>query len=235
VNERLAKFFLMGKRASTLKWTILVMAGLFVFSYALKRDLLYERSYTGDLRNRVVGARIIKDNGSPYFYKWKKGEGFRYYDPGNFDAAHPSAITTSPFFEQLLSPVADLPQSQIELFWLIFEYIVLARAPGCCPGGPVRLLFVYDLRPLLPCLPVWVLRGTMVIPIADSGWNLSGPHERGIRVAAGRSAAELYPPAICQNEQYYWGIPLPGGAPGHFHAKKSVVIACQPALPYWAI
>ncbi len=116
----------MGNRVSTLKWTILVMAGLFVFSHALKRDILYERSYTGDLRNRVVGARIIKDKGSPYFYKWKKGDGFRYYDPGNFDAAHPSITTTSPFFEQLLSPVVDLPQSQIEQFWLIFEYLALA-------------------------------------------------------------------------------------------------------------
>lgn len=57
-----------------LKWICLTIGATLVLWYALTRDIRYSREYMGDLRNRVVGARIIEDGGSPYFYKWKPGE-----------------------------------------------------------------------------------------------------------------------------------------------------------------
>jgi len=96
-----------------------------VFSWSLYRDIQSEKQYAGDLRNRIVGARMQKDGRSPYFYKWKKGDGTRYYDPDNFDSLQVSNITASPFFHQLLYPIAELPQRTISLYWLVAEYGML--------------------------------------------------------------------------------------------------------------
>jgi hypothetical protein len=106
----------------TMTWLGVLTVGLFALGHSIPRDVRYEKEYAGDLRNRIVGARLVKDGRLPYFYKWKKGDGLRYYDPNNFDSLRPSIITVSPFYLQLLEPLADLPQSSISKYWLLFEY-----------------------------------------------------------------------------------------------------------------
>lgn len=105
-------------------WILVLLLCAIVFSWSLYRDIQAEKQYTGDLRNRVVGARLQKDGLSPYFYKWKKEDGLRYYDPSNFDSLQVSNITGSPFFHRLFYPVAELPQKTISVYWLIAEYIM---------------------------------------------------------------------------------------------------------------
>jgi hypothetical protein len=95
------------------------------FSWCIYRDIQIEKGYTGDLRNRIAGARLQKDGRPPYFYKWKNGESLRYYDPQNFDSLKVSNITATPFFHQLLYPVADLQQRTISKIWLAIEYLML--------------------------------------------------------------------------------------------------------------
>ena len=111
----------MQKRVSIL----LLLLSAIAICWCIYRDVHIERGYTGDLRNRVVGARLQKDGHSPYFYKWKTNEGLRYYDPQNFDTLHVSNITATPFFHQLLYPLADLEQRTISKIWLLLEYILL--------------------------------------------------------------------------------------------------------------
>ena len=55
-------------------------AALTALGLALYRDLTIGPVYTIDLRNRVVGARLMHDGISPYYYKWKTGDPIRYYD-----------------------------------------------------------------------------------------------------------------------------------------------------------
>ena len=93
--------------------------------WCIYRDIQIEKEYTGDLRNRIVGARLQKDGHPPYFYKWKNTENLRYYDPQNFDALKVSNITATPFFHQLLYPLADLEQRTISKIWLSVEYLML--------------------------------------------------------------------------------------------------------------
>ena len=99
-----------------------------VFVYAVYRDIRLERRcYGSDLRNRVVGARLIRDGRSPYFYKWDKSDGVRYYDPDNDntdqrEGGRLSVITATPFFHQLLYPISELPQLRIFQLWLVLEY-----------------------------------------------------------------------------------------------------------------
>lgn len=106
-------------------WIPVAVFCVLVFSWSVYRDIQLEKQDSCDLRNRVVGARMQKDGLSPYFYKWKKGDGLRYYDPNNFDSLRVSNITASPFFHYLLYPISDLPQRTISVIWLIAEYLML--------------------------------------------------------------------------------------------------------------
>lgn len=104
---------------------ILIIASLCSVSWCIYRDIKIEKQYTGDLRNRIVGARLQKDGIAPYFYKWKKGDSTRYYDPNNFDTLKVSNITATPFLHQLFYPIADLSQRKISKIWLAVEYLLL--------------------------------------------------------------------------------------------------------------
>ena len=95
-----------------------------VFSFCIWRDIQIEKQYTGDLRNRIVGARLQKDGKPPYFYKWRPQDGLRYYDPIKLDTTYANAITASPFFHHLLFPIADLQQREISQIWLAVQYIL---------------------------------------------------------------------------------------------------------------
>ncbi len=112
------------------KWIILGGFGLLVLWYALTRDIRYTGEYMGDLRNRVVGARIIGDGGSPYFHKWKPGDSVRYYDPQAFDVYFPSINTSTPFLHRLLIPIADMPEATIMRVWMVVLYLLFIWMVG---------------------------------------------------------------------------------------------------------
>jgi hypothetical protein len=86
--------------------------------FALTRDTRYSREYMGDLRNRIVGARLIDDGHSPYFYKYAPGDPVRYYDPQAFDIYYVSICTSTPFLHRLLVPLARLPFATIMRLWV---------------------------------------------------------------------------------------------------------------------
>lgn len=109
---------------------LLIIAGALSLGHCVDRDIQNEKLYTGDLRNRVVGARLQKDGKLPYYYKWKSSDGVRYYDPQNFNSVTISNITASPFFHNLLFPIAEMPQRSISYFWLYLQYILLAVMTG---------------------------------------------------------------------------------------------------------
>lgn len=97
---------------------------------SIYRDIRLEQQHPGDLRNRVVGARLQKDGISPYFYGWDSTQSFRYYDPSGYQSIAASNITASPFFHQLLYPLADLPQRTFSKLWLFIQYLVWAAMLG---------------------------------------------------------------------------------------------------------
>jgi hypothetical protein len=101
---------------------------LIILTHSIIRDTYLEKQYTGDLRNRIVGARLQKDGRLPYFYYWQAKDGIRYFDPrnSNLSSATVSPITASPFFHQLLYPICDLDQQTLSKIWFVFQYILLA-------------------------------------------------------------------------------------------------------------
>ena len=98
--------------------------------WSVYRDIQIEKLYPSDLPNRVVGSRLQKDGKMPYFYKWKSADGLRYYNPQNFDTLKVSTSTASPFFHQLLYPIADMEQRTISRFWLFLQYVLLFIMTG---------------------------------------------------------------------------------------------------------
>lgn len=108
------KFFLWG--------IVCIVAGICVWK-AFERDTHLIRMGAQDLRNRVVGARLQKDGIAPYFYKWKKKDGLRYYDPANFDTLSYANITATPFFHELLHPLAEMKHNDIKKIWLWLHYL----------------------------------------------------------------------------------------------------------------
>lgn len=100
-------------------------AALTVLGFALYRDFTVGSLFPMDLRNRVVGARLMHDGISPYFYKWKAGDPVRYYDPYNFNSYKASIMTASPFFHFLMEPLAELPQWKIQYWWVAIQNLLL--------------------------------------------------------------------------------------------------------------
>lgn len=82
----------------------------------------------GDLRNRVVGARLIEEGVSPYLYKWKPGDSFRYYDTSNLNKYKASNITASPLFHQLLIPLGRMPYTEASKLWFFLQQVILVFA-----------------------------------------------------------------------------------------------------------
>lgn len=115
---------------SRYQWIFLLLAAVVVGWYALTRDIRYSRQYMGDLRNRVVGARIIEDGGSPYFYKYRPGDTIRYYDPQAFDIYFPSICTSTPFLHRLLEPVAGLSFASIMRVWVAVLWVLFLGMAG---------------------------------------------------------------------------------------------------------
>lgn len=106
------------------RWIVVLLFTSFIWS--VYRDIQIEKQYPGDLRNRVVGSRMQLDGLSPYFHHWKPAEGLRYYDWDNYSTTlKVSNATATPFFHQLLYPVANLPQRLISRLWQVLEYLAL--------------------------------------------------------------------------------------------------------------
>ena len=112
--------------ASKFSSTICVALATLSLCWCIYRDMQFEKQYTGDLRPRIVGARLQIDGISPYFYIWKPSDGVRYYDPEMHVLNRKiSNITSSPYLHQLLYPIANFQQRTISTIWLVLEYLAL--------------------------------------------------------------------------------------------------------------
>lgn len=112
-------------------WIFIALFSAAVFSWCVYRDVQIEKQFTNDLRNRIVGSRLQKDGKLPYFYKWRPGDGTRYYDENNsqsFATLKTTSITATPFFHDLLYPIADLPGRTISYIWSVIEYLTMVAS-----------------------------------------------------------------------------------------------------------
>lgn len=84
----------------------------------------------GDMRGRVVAARLVKDGKLPYYYNWYPGDSLRYYVGTYIDSPRVapdvvSQLTVSPAILHVMEPIAGYDEYFIDwgafiLFHLLF-------------------------------------------------------------------------------------------------------------------
>ena len=110
--------------------TLLLVAMAIVLLVSLYKDVANTPAMPGDMRNRIVGSRIMKDGGSPYFYIWKEGDTVRYYDTYIAPNAIMSTATSTPFFHQVNSVIAESSAVSVQHYLAIAGVLFV----GCLPG-----------------------------------------------------------------------------------------------------
>ncbi|MEM8677049.1 MAG: glycosyltransferase 87 family protein [Cyanobacteria bacterium P01_G01_bin.67] len=96
--------------------TIVSIVGMIV-------DLHHTLVYPGtDLRNRVVGARLMLKGIDPYFFKWHPGLSAKFYDPFDNPIELLSKLSVPPTVLVLHSIMAGLSYIQQKLIWLIVQW-----------------------------------------------------------------------------------------------------------------
>ena len=106
---------------------ILLLLALLVTAIGFLVDIKNTFTYIGtDLRNRVVGARLIIEGIDPYFFKWIPGLSDRLYDPLDNPSQILSKVSVPPTVLALHSIMARLPYMQQKVLWLIVEWAAFA-------------------------------------------------------------------------------------------------------------
>jgi|GEM_PF-1242242 len=83
-------------------------------------------TYPGtDLRNRVVGARLMLEGIDPYFFKWQPGLSERFYDPLDIPTELLSKLSVPPTVLVLHSLFAGLSYLQQKIIWLFVQWAAL--------------------------------------------------------------------------------------------------------------
>lgn len=79
-----------------------------------------------DLRNRVVGTRVLLDEEDPYFFKWEQNTPEEFVDARDFYSNFPmSRLTVPPTVLLLHSPFASIPYKTQQILWAFIQWLLL--------------------------------------------------------------------------------------------------------------
>ncbi len=79
-----------------------------------------------DLRNRVVGARLLLKGEDPYYFKWNNDTPEYYVDARDFFKDLPvSRVTVTPSFLLLHASFAKINYKTQQILWAIFQWMML--------------------------------------------------------------------------------------------------------------
>ena len=105
---------------------ILLIAAVVITIISFLIDLKNTLTYPGtDLRNRVVGARLMLEGIDPYFFKWQPGLSERFYDPLDIPTKLLSKLSVPPTVLVVHSLFAGLTYLQQKIIWLIVQWAAL--------------------------------------------------------------------------------------------------------------
>ena len=102
--------------------TVFLLSMLFLGS--VMKSGYFTMHYGGtDLRARVVGARLLKSDHSPYFYKWTPGDPETILDPNNVNS-YTNGVSVAPGVLYLQSIFNSFNYQTIRIIWTVLQYIV---------------------------------------------------------------------------------------------------------------
>src|SRR5262245_56528152 len=99
------------------KILVLIASGLLIAG--LIKSAYYTLNYGGvDLRQRIVGARMINEGRSPYTGKWQPGDSERLMDP-NGKMQDANGVTLAPGSLYVMYGLSGFDYFSIRAIWLI--------------------------------------------------------------------------------------------------------------------
>lgn len=104
------------------------MLGLLVvlLYWVVKDDLRITKQFAGaDLRNRIVGARLIERGESPYFFKWQAAHPEVLLDPYDDPQLFVSRVTASPGMLYMLVPLGGMSYVHVRYVWWVLQYVLV--------------------------------------------------------------------------------------------------------------
>lgn len=95
-----------------------------LFIVMLTKDILDVR-YTNyvDLRNRVVGTRLMEEGISPYYFKWDPSYPITLFDPLDRCNIKNNMITSPPGMLVMMEPLGKLNYLDISYWWVAIHYL----------------------------------------------------------------------------------------------------------------
>ena len=116
----------MKKSELNLLINILLIFAIFLSITGFFTDVSNTVKFGGvDLRNRVVGARLLKKDIDPYYYKWKEGDPVELLDPRDKVNSKVNMVTVPPSMLLLMSPFVDIKYNIQRVIWLIMQWFLL--------------------------------------------------------------------------------------------------------------
>ena len=119
-------FFETHIKKHVIKLNIYLGIVLLLFSISFYINLQRSENIFGiDLRNRIVGARLLGNTENLFQYKLSETTPQRYIDPLDNKITKVNRVTVTPTFLYLLKPLASLNYNTIVRFWFYFQYGIL--------------------------------------------------------------------------------------------------------------
>ena len=116
----------MKKNEINLLLNVLLISSIFFAAVGFLQDMENSANYGGiDLRNRVIGTRLVKANYDPYFFKWNEGYSEFFLDPRDHPNLPVSRVTVPPTILMIHSIFSDLPYKFQRYLWTIIQWILL--------------------------------------------------------------------------------------------------------------
>lgn len=115
------------------RYLLITITAVFLLLTIIKSFSITKQYGGGDLRTRIVGARLLSTGQSPYFYKWKPGTDVFYLDPNDEAYRLVNGNVVTPAALAIIYPMAQLPYPQVRLLWTILQLIAA--------GGILLILF----------------------------------------------------------------------------------------------
>ena len=103
--------------------SILVILALIISVLGFMVDFSNTLNYGAvDLRNRVVGARLLLEGKDPYYFKWQPGMSDRLLDPLDDPKRMVSRVTVPPTVLILQAPLARLNYLTQKIIWFLLQW-----------------------------------------------------------------------------------------------------------------
>lgn len=143
---------------SRLTWVLLVVT----LAVCVEGDIANTiSSGSVDLRNRVVGARLLAAGINPYTYFWQSGDPEEYIDPHAVSNTHiANRITVTPAVLACYTTFALRPYGTVKWIWLAIEwlaFLILCATLIFAAPREKRRLVLFTILALWACSDAWRL------------------------------------------------------------------------------